>query len=847
MITWLWRITVTNPAGAPETLRFANREYYPTTGDDAREPILTSWIASEARRATVTEDAYGVQHGTALVETGGIVPRIPSALVVANRRLADDTRELDYLFDEGYDFKNGTAEGLQAITEGDPTPADFVTRFTGVIRRRPERSASVDEGRVTFHIESTTSKLKVPLLSKTFSGMAGWLLQDGGTNFVTNAGDAPDIFADDWTVSLYCSMRATTGECNLFRVLDGSGNPMVRLYRDYASEEMRLDITETWPGTIDTYSLFSTDGLGGDPPMDVNDWFWVTISWDGTGGTFNVYTDGTFVAAGEFDHPVVDETILSAGEPDDTADKVSLEPTGTIRTIVSACRIWSRSLTEEEVRKRHGVLDAAYESDLEVSWEMDYRIGDIVADHSIHGRHVQIGVTSHWGSIIDGDRDLEGQPYPLVLGIAHGVPGLGLDTRLGREAFTASGHQLTHVYAKGIPLVVSAVSASADLNFRHDVGSIDMDAEGVFGAQLMAGQRIEVYGGVPTAFTGFYDIDRIVPYPLRAIRLRGEDHRFTVFVEDPGWVSSGTATHQTRAVPGHVNYTQEQYESPYHPGEAVRTFLACEVNQATPDPITADVVGDPEILVNVTPVGGEYIPPHDLGNVLLQAAITYGPQLDAADFVVPDHGDFPFIVGVYVNDFRHAYEVMDELAAGCLVWIKESDAGVLSFQRFAFPEDVATVWDLDGVLIHKVEEITSPFDQEKPTAVDVLYHRNWTVIENVAGGADDETRSFARSEWRKSRRGDLTVDDADAPDFVTYEHQPPLAAELGDDVLRLSRGSILRITFSDEPTAIRDGYKIGDRATLDDPTVGVVSLDGIIVRRSEHMTRPVIELDIWRD
>lgn len=850
MIYLLWAITVTDPLGAEEVLRFTNVNYAPTTGADAFELHRATLTRNYLQSAKAKQVGYARDASTSVMLTGGMLPKETDPIVVDNRLQADGTYELAYLFAGGYEL-TGDILGYYAITETVPEPADWNLFFFGSSIKSAERTDKT----VVFYPGPNATRARRPLLTKDYSGMAGYWDPAGGNPFETDSGDAPDIFADDWTIMIHLStVDAASGNRNILEVLDGSGDPLVRIYRDHTAEEVKLSITETWPGTIDTYSLFSTAGPGADPDMGDEDFFWIAISWSDTGGTFNVYTLGVRDALGLFDHPVVDEAILSPGEPSGTADTIRMDQ-GSIR--YSALRVWSRPLTAEEVLARFSVLDPTYEDDLEAAYEFDLSFGDSIADHSGNARHVSLGSLTGWGAFTHGDPALARRPQPLALGTCHGIPIRMALARFLYGAVSVSTSYVEHVYSRGVPLIGDLAGGGTEsYSFNHTARTIDRVSADEFGGRFSIGQRVRVFNSGTGTWEVQDEIESITPNPLRALRLRGTDHRFTVTLEAPGWASSGIDTAAVAGITSHADWSERFTPNPYDPDAVTNEFQWVSFLGATPEPITADVVGDPEILATTTIAPGEHVPPGTVENVTLQALTRYGTAdvLQTSDFVVPGYDDFDSRVGVYVADRQDAYDVVDRLLAGHLVWLDDAGGGAglqFAFRSFSFPEDIApgNVEELTADLVLDYDEMRVSTQTESGLlkAIDVYYHRNWTPMNDVAAATDPETRDFMTQEWRTLVVGDDAAAENERGIFKTLEIRPNRARALGDMVLRLSQGVLSKVTVAVPESELYTRFPVGYGLDGELPRYGVAAFSGVILRREQWLAEPKIDVYFWRD
>lgn len=843
-------VTITNIQGplGQVTLRFSNLGYVVDAGPFAGESFQDSWTAQSFNAFAVGRIAHTITpEGLLLV--GGTVPPSVADIEVANNFTSgrSSTRQLDYLFGPSYDLSDARVLiELKETVDGSPPPyASFVPCFTGRLSKRPTRSADA----VKFYFEPVMAELAGPMLTYRHTGMGAYYLF---TTASATEGNPPAIIAVDFTLQFYGSFfTGDTGPSHqtLYRIENSSNVPLIDLYMDtqivdlgggnfQTVELLTLDVKYA-TGT-DTYTIWSRiedeQGLGRP--------FWATIVWDQTGGTFSAWVNGT---------KFVDESAI-LNTPTGTPDhNVFGDVDSSSAAMISAIRVYDTAHDEAEALRREGPIDYAEDSTIINAWEFDDGIGLTATDYGPNGFHIPLPAGSWIFRQLDGERGVDGEIAPLILGSVFGAPVQLVNPKEPSGLLTVSGDRIVRAYSKGVPLSTSVLTTST-FRFDHLVGSIRATT-GDFGRRHVPGESIQVLNAFSSQYNGSYVIKSISPTVTGSLVPSGVTDLLTVTVESHTWTSSGTGT-ATVQTDQDVGYNWLPWdgagleENPYDG----TNILGLTYEWLLSQPLTADVIGDPEIYVTSPPAG--FANPDDLGNVLLQAMRTYGPAWD--DSIVPPpyaYGAFTNRVGYYVSGSMSTDVVVNDLSRGCLTWVQEDDEGKIRLRKFAFPESVGSSEEVfaedvvtDSVVTDRLSATTlKTVSSSWITSVITRYARNWTPLRNddVPQAVDPDVRSFVTREWREVISGDTGKVTTDTPVFYTYENRKAEAKDLGDTVLRLSRGEVAEFDVRMSPEDQLSKHAIGSKMTGDLTALGLGNVPRIVIGREAGIGSGLLRLAVW--
>lgn len=839
MLTYvLWTISNIQGPGGAETLRFSNLPYTIDSGPDAGESFQDSWTTSSYEAFSITRTGNSITQEGLLSVGGTVTPQVGEVEVANNYPSAQATvRQLDYLFSSAYDLSEATVLGELKSTSSStpPTYSSFITFLSGRLARRPTKTNDT----VKFYIAPRMSDLTGPLLKRRFSGMGSYYLLSASPAGESNP---PVIPATGFSLQVYGSFflgGTATGNQTLYKIQDSGLVALIDIYVDTA-ENLKLGIKYA-TGT-DVYTLWTRPvgerGLGNP--------FFASVSWDDTGGTMSAWVNGT---------KVVDATPILHARTGTFNLNVFGAVNGGSAAMLSAVRVYNTAHSEVEILRREGPINYQEDTSILNAWEFDDGVGTICTDYGPNSRHVSLPAGTWVFRQLDGDRGQDDKIIPLVLGSSFCVPVVVANPKEPSGIATVTGSRITRAYSKGIPISTTGVVA-ATFSFNHIAGTIDITS-GAFGRSLVPGESIEVVSAFDSQYNGVYVVKAITPQVSGTVYPSGTKDPFSVAVESHPWTSSGTgtATVQTAST---VNYNWVQIDgaglepSPYTSAENI---IGALYSWTLPQPLTADVVGDPTVYVSSPPSG--YVNPDDFGNVIAQAVKTYGPAWDNTIFPVSPYvfGQFGYRVGYYVNDSKKAEEVIDDITRGCLIWMVESNNGEVSLAPFYFPEGIGFSEEISADEVDPSSVVTDRFsasarrDISSPfvTSVITSYARNWTPLQesDIPQIVDPEVRSFVSKEWREVISGDTGKITTDTPRFFTYENRKAEAQVLGDAVLRLSQGEVAELAIRMDPEEQLTALQIGAKVTGDLTSIGLGNGERIVIGRDAQIGTGMLQLSLW--
>lgn len=836
MLYILWTISNIQGPGGAETLRFSNLPYQIDSGPSAGQSFQDSWSLESYERFSIKEVGFELTSEGVLVP-GGVLEPAAAPVDVANNytSAAAVARQLTYLFGADYDLTGADVVGEMARTKDGTVPpySSFQTFFTGKVSKRPGKT--VEE--VSWVFESTLARLNGPMLSRRFDGMGPRLVFNASAPI--SEGDPAPMIGGNWTVQAYLSAflgAFATGKQTIWRVEDSSNVALLDLYIDAGSDTVKLDVK--WASGTDTYTLWARP-VG---KRDGDYYFWVSVSWNQSAGTYSVRADGgEVVTAG---------TILH--NPAGTEAETIIGDLPLSAYHATATRLYNVALTDDEAAERERPLDYLEdEGILYNAWEFNDGRGSVVTDYGPRKNHLQIqDPIPDWRFYaFSGDAGFADKVIPAVLGAAFGVPAVISNPKEPSGALSVGMDSVQIVRAKSVPLSRAEQYPTGTYSFNHATGAIKLTS-GVFtfGRTLLIGESLTVSGAFDSQYNGTYTVLSMSPSNVGVLRRQGLADRYGVIVESPGWTSSGTGSATIRADVDQQDWNVEPAAAPPEVGKITlsRTF---------PSPVHADIVGDPNIYATSAP--SAYTPPDDLANVLLQAAKDFGPQFDNTTFPDVAYGlfttpaGFAYRVGYYVADESPTRKVIDDIAKGCLVWMRESGAGVISVDAFKFPEEIgsSTPISADDVIPGTITNKRGSGSSSGRwiTSLKTNYQRVWsTVGENdIPQIVDENTRSFVSREWRTAISGDAGNVTTETPTFYAYVNRKPQAKALGDRVLRLSQGEVVefdvRVDGEDQPTT----YTVGSKLSGDLSAVDLGASDRIVLGREMFLGAGYMTLTVW--
>jgi len=758
--------------------------------------------------------------GSHITSTGGMNPRRITSIEVVNTRLGEgQDRELDYLFEVGGAYTlRGTVTGRMAFgpdTGIQPDIGDFETFFTGVVNTNPGRD--LGKNTVTWFMESRLQgETKGPLLTERFNGMARFYEMA-----FKELSIAPPVFIlGDFTVQMYVSFSDDDG--SIFRVED-SGTVMFEIFFDDATNTLRIGVDDR----TDVYTIAVVN------IVTLTDFLFVTVAWDKTGGVFNAWID----SVKELDDEPIVTDILG------TASDLTLSDTSYSRIRFSTVRVWDYVRTQPEVLRTLGVIDLSDETDMLIDWEFDEGRGDTIVDHSGNSNHIVIPAsTGEWKSIDHGEAFQEGEIKPLALGDIFSAPVKEIDTRLDKGMVSLVLHSINRVYSQGMPLVFETLPISAQFTFNHLSKTVKYSsalATPVFGDTYIINQQVEIVAS--TNFDGIITLVLSTPNPERGLRPAGLDYLFELQFVDPGWTVSGTEAAIFTTIVGQANW--ETTTGPFDIPNLI------QFNSDPIGPLFANVIGDPAILATSPPSPG-FVPPGDISNLLAQMMKLYGPKWNDTIFPLPVYGNIDFRVGYYVDTLETTEKAVNKVSEGCLVWTTESGEGTIGLQQFKFPEDLSGAEVIHESEVIKVEQPHfKDHGLNRLTSLDVRHSKSWVTMEDssIPAAVDPDTRAFITKQWRTIAVGEVNQIDVITPTFNTYVNSRLPAGNIGEDVLRLSQGTVHFITFRLDAMSQLSSFQQGTLVNADLPKYNLPNLVGVSFGPILFPTIGQITVAVWSE
>lgn len=848
----LWEVSVEGPGGT-ETLLFSNRPYKPVAGPNAGISYIASWVNPDVYKfAPPKNGTHSLQGG--LRTTSGFCSFEPFSIVVGNRptSLSSPTRELDHLFAPGDYVFVGDVTLRLAYGKVDGTAPDWADFgnpvFTGRIQDEPDLSK--DSTTVTWHFKPNTSRTQTPLLTDRFTGMGGWF--DTGSPGVKSTNPVGDLHAADWSVYFYANASLNAGKPACIYsawsyVFTGPGDtefPLVEIYRDtdnFLKLRFHYSVIIFSLSTLfDTYTIMSLAGL------TYQDLRKVTVVWDDTNSTLRAYLDQTEIV----NTPILNKVARSTSDDFYTLgywlDPDPFPQAGDSDVRYSAMRVFDKALNPEELPDITGVIDYGDEDliipHLKASFEFNRLDGNLIIN-SVQGPDFKVGPS--WGSSIDGEPSLESQVMPAVFGDVFNVELLEIDNRLGKSFVGVGASDVVHVYAQGVALQKDYSPGTKSYDFDGIRGTIQVTPgiDSDFGKYLADGQLITVGSGT---FAGTYEIDDLAPSQYRRVRAAGStDFGFKASVPTlaPTTVATESVSITTNPLEADWN-DNETFVNPYG-GPAGRLVT---LKAPRPSPVTADVVGDAEILVSGAPTLPNYPAPGVIGNVFCQMIEKYGPKIDMTGFR-PAYSDFPDRVGYVVEDESTTFDNVNELLRGCLLWADENGLGQYILKGWKFPEELSASHTLTEGSVVSVRRIERKGETSK-CAVDRLivdYNKSWTKLErsSIPEYAEPDNRDFMSSEWRSIPIGDLVSGSPETPRFRTYELRKSKARVIGNKALRIAQGNIYEVIYRYDGIGTMKDYEVQQRIDGDLPNFSRPNFQSILTGYTPNPFMGTIALNLW--
>jgi len=758
-----------------------------------------------------------------VVFTSGIADRVPRTVTLINPVLHEETTEraLEYLFQPGYGISGKATHYMAEVEDFDPPPvwADFDIVFSGRVTKQPTPGVTVE-----IFVSSSGSATDTPLLDKRYTG-GGTAILFAPQNLAMPS--PPGICGGDWTVQFE---GVSEGPSRL-RIEDAGGNALLHIYRTFVPNTYKLDIY-TGAGT-DTYDMNTS------PPGTIYETQQSTISWDQTGGKVRVWNGKELVV----DTAIVNPMSLNAESV--AYINWTAFPDTFPEASYTLLRMWSSAKFTD------GVVDYDLPTYTDVDMAVAYEFEDIdgsevIADSTPNGLHIDLTSYSNYiwhGSpnAYVGDYAIFEEILPVVFGDAWHVPTVMINGDFNERGLGAVVTDVVAMYANGAQLVQPASLLARNhagydntVIINADNGLISQDPNSALITKdphraFCVNQRVAI-SGVGSTFAGQTPrTRRITPDPTHTFKRTGdEDDVYSIRVEGLS-PNTGTFTELTHIETpfGDQDFTSRSsgvLDNVYG-GDGVSAVF--RFSYPVPEPVTANMQGDPTILAASPPVA-EYVSPSVASNVVTQMLTLYGPRLTGSEFTTPDYNFLPYYVGYYVPDDRTtARKATDDILSSCLAWLEEDTDGVLVARKYTAPNNTPVfTFDQDTVVsVTRLQKFGAQREEDKPTALTVGFRRSYTSVDSASlpDIASFAARQYLTQEYRTRPVGTPTPGVV-SPQFNTQLNSAGQAVSIGKQVLDLTRGEVVEIVIRYGAKAMFTDFYLGMEVAGSLPAFGYPTL-----------------------